>query len=175
MELVLEQTSAEGVEELKRKVKIKSEKKEALFTLKTETESIHLLLETWWPSYLVWGARSIEWWRRVDSMRWRLALKDVWRCRVVRGIQGVDEVDWLALELKGGDRGSCGLLGDMRIKVEAIENEDEVYNSLLVVKDAKRGEESKLLALNDVIAEALDDIETLETDVKILGGDDNGV
>ncbi|GJW00024.1 50S ribosomal protein L14, chloroplastic [Tanacetum coccineum] len=57
----------------------------------------------------------------------------------------------------------------------AMENDDEVYNSLLAVKDAKRGEESKLLALNDVIAEALDDIETLETDVEILGGDDNGV
>nr|GEU79321.1 hypothetical protein [Tanacetum cinerariifolium] len=57
----------------------------------------------------------------------------------------------------------------------AMENEDEVYNSLLAAKDAKRGEESKLLALNDVIAEALDDIETLETDVEILGGDDNGV
>nr|GEY58504.1 hypothetical protein [Tanacetum cinerariifolium] len=56
MELVLEQTqqgtshevlvSAEGVEELKRKVKIKSEKKEALLTLKAKTGSIHLLLET---------------------------------------------------------------------------------------------------------------------------------
>nr|GFD21505.1 hypothetical protein [Tanacetum cinerariifolium] len=57
----------------------------------------------------------------------------------------------------------------------AIENEDEVYNSLLAAKDAKHGEESNLLALNDVIAEALDDIETLETDVEILGGDDNGV
>nr|GEU45059.1 hypothetical protein [Tanacetum cinerariifolium] len=56
MELILEQTqggvshevsiSAEGVEELKRKVKIKGEKKEALFTLKAETRSIHALSET---------------------------------------------------------------------------------------------------------------------------------
>nr|GEV77965.1 hypothetical protein [Tanacetum cinerariifolium] len=35
--------------------------------------------------------------------------------------------------------------------------------------DAKRGEESKLLALNDVIAEALDDFDILEMNVKILG------
>ncbi|GJY64213.1 hypothetical protein Tco_0465673 [Tanacetum coccineum] len=56
MELILEQTqqgishevsiSAEGVEELKRKVKIKGEKKEALLTLKAETGSIHLLFYT---------------------------------------------------------------------------------------------------------------------------------
>nr|GEW55391.1 reverse transcriptase domain-containing protein [Tanacetum cinerariifolium] len=71
----------------------------------------------WWPSYLVWGARSMEWWPRVDCMRWRLALKGVWRCRVVCGIQGGDEVVWLALELKGGDGGACGLLGDVRVKV----------------------------------------------------------
>nr|GEV01298.1 hypothetical protein [Tanacetum cinerariifolium] len=56
MELVLKQTrqgtshevlvSDEGVEELKRKVKIKGEKKEAFLTIKAETGSIHLLLET---------------------------------------------------------------------------------------------------------------------------------
>nr|GEV93718.1 retrovirus-related Pol polyprotein from transposon TNT 1-94 [Tanacetum cinerariifolium] len=56
MELVLEQTqqgssyavsaSTEGVKELKRKVKIKGEKKEALHTLKAETGSIHILSET---------------------------------------------------------------------------------------------------------------------------------
>ncbi|GJR26176.1 hypothetical protein Tco_1102408 [Tanacetum coccineum] len=60
-------------------------------------------------------------------------------------------------------------------ELRAMENEDEVYNGLLAAKDAKRGEESKLVALNDLIEEALDDIETLETDVEILGGDDNGV
>nr|GEU57560.1 uncharacterized mitochondrial protein AtMg00810-like [Tanacetum cinerariifolium] len=56
MELVLEQTqqgssyevsvSTEGVEEFKRKVKIKGKKKEALLTLKAETGSIHLLSKT---------------------------------------------------------------------------------------------------------------------------------
>nr|GEU32386.1 hypothetical protein [Tanacetum cinerariifolium] len=66
--------------------------------------------------FLVWGARSVEWWPKVDSMRWRLALKGVWRCRVVRGIQGGDEVVWLALELNGGDGGTCGLLGDVVVR-----------------------------------------------------------
>nr|GEU43298.1 hypothetical protein [Tanacetum cinerariifolium] len=56
MELVLEQTqqgtsyevfvSVEGVEELKRKVKIKGDKNEALLALTAETRSIHLLSET---------------------------------------------------------------------------------------------------------------------------------
>nr|GEU31063.1 copia protein [Tanacetum cinerariifolium] len=56
MELVLEQTqqgtshevsiSAEGVEELKRNVRIKGVKKEALHTLKAETGSIHMLSKT---------------------------------------------------------------------------------------------------------------------------------
>nr|GEW40286.1 hypothetical protein [Tanacetum cinerariifolium] len=56
MELVLEQTqqgtchevlvSAEGVEESKRNVRIKGVKKEALYTLKAEPGSIHMLSET---------------------------------------------------------------------------------------------------------------------------------
>nr|GEV59159.1 hypothetical protein [Tanacetum cinerariifolium] len=57
----------------------------------------------------------------------------------------------------------------------AMKNQEEVYNGLLAVKDAKCGEKSKLMALNDLIAEALDDIDTLEPDVEILDGDDNGV
>ncbi|GJT54684.1 hypothetical protein Tco_0989738 [Tanacetum coccineum] len=60
-------------------------------------------------------------------------------------------------------------------ELQAMENQDEVYNGLLAAKDAKRGEESKLVALNDLIAKALDDIDTLEIDVEILDGDDNGV
>nr|GFC35254.1 hypothetical protein [Tanacetum cinerariifolium] len=47
--------------------------------------------------------------------------------------------------------------------------------SLLAAKDAKRGEESKLIALNDVIAEALDDIDTQEVNVEILDGENNDV
>nr|GEY94776.1 hypothetical protein [Tanacetum cinerariifolium] len=62
-------------------------------------------------------ARSMEWWPRIDSMRWRLAFKGVWRGRVVHGIKGGDEVVWLALELNGGDKGTPGLLGDVGVKV----------------------------------------------------------
>ncbi|GJU56646.1 hypothetical protein Tco_1234412 [Tanacetum coccineum] len=40
---------------------------------------------------------------------------------------------------------------------------------------AKRREESKLLALTELIAEALEDIHTVELDLEILGGDGNGV
>nr|GEX56160.1 hypothetical protein [Tanacetum cinerariifolium] len=79
------------------------------------------VLLLWWPSYLVWGARSMEWCPRVDSMRRRLALKGVWRCRVVRGTQRGDEVVWLALELKGGDGDGCGLLGGGEVVWLALE------------------------------------------------------
>ncbi|GJW78643.1 hypothetical protein Tco_0140325 [Tanacetum coccineum] len=58
-------------------------------------------------------------------------------------------------------------------ELQAMEDQDEVHDSLLAAKDAKRGEESKILALNDVIAKALNDIETLETDVEILDGENN--
>ncbi|GJY65467.1 hypothetical protein Tco_0467705, partial [Tanacetum coccineum] len=47
-------------------------------------------------------------------------------------------------------------------ELQAIEDQEEVHDSLLAAKDAKRGEEAKLVALNDVIAEALDEIDTLE-------------
>ncbi|GJZ12517.1 hypothetical protein Tco_0547747 [Tanacetum coccineum] len=53
---------------------------------------------------------------------------------------------------------------------QAMEDQEEVHDSLLAAKDAKRGEEAKLVELNDVIAEALDEIETLENNVEILDG-----
>nr|GEY76088.1 hypothetical protein [Tanacetum cinerariifolium] len=56
-----------------------------------------------------------------------------------------------------------------------MEDQDEVRDSLLAAKDAKHGEEIKLLALNDVIAEALDDTDTQEVNVKILDDENNGV
>ncbi|GJX59677.1 hypothetical protein Tco_0291067, partial [Tanacetum coccineum] len=40
----------------------------------------------------------------------------------------------------------------------------------LAAKDTKGGEEGKLLALNEVIAEASDEIETQENNVEILDG-----
>ncbi|GJY58348.1 helicase [Tanacetum coccineum] len=57
----------------------------------------------------------------------------------------------------------------------AMEDQDEVHDSLLAANDAKRGEEGKLVALNDVIAEALDEIETQEIHVEILDGAGDGV
>ncbi|GJZ15675.1 hypothetical protein Tco_0551352 [Tanacetum coccineum] len=47
--------------------------------------------------------------------------------------------------------------------------------SLLAAKDAKRGKKAKLDALNEVIAEAMDEIETQETNVEILDGALDGV
>ncbi|GJZ77089.1 hypothetical protein Tco_0641761 [Tanacetum coccineum] len=58
---------------------------------------------------------------------------------------------------------------------EAMENQDEVHDSLLAAKDTKGGEKGKLDALNEVIAEALDKIETQETNVEILDGAMDGV
>ncbi|GKC77606.1 hypothetical protein Tco_1299102 [Tanacetum coccineum] len=61
------------------------------------------------------------------------------------------------------------------IELQAMEDQDEFYDSLLAAKDAKHGEDSKLMALNDVIAESLDDIETQEANVEILDPENNGV
>nr|GEX17862.1 hypothetical protein [Tanacetum cinerariifolium] len=49
-----------------------------------------------------------------------------------------------------------------------IKDQDEVHDSLLAAKDAKRGEESKLLALHEVIVEALEKIERQGNNVEIL-------
>ncbi|GJU82852.1 hypothetical protein Tco_1285217 [Tanacetum coccineum] len=61
------------------------------------------------------------------------------------------------------------------VELQAMSDQDEVHDSLLAAKDAKRSEESKLVALNDVIAEALEDIDTQETNVKILDDENDGV
>nr|GFD36018.1 hypothetical protein [Tanacetum cinerariifolium] len=45
-------------------------------------------------------------------------------------------------------------------ELQAMEDQDEVHESLLAAKDAKRGEESKLLALHEEITEALEEIES---------------
>nr|GEU74157.1 hypothetical protein [Tanacetum cinerariifolium] len=71
-------------------------------------------------------------------------------------------------------RGCIGQLTAVVAELQAIEDQYEVHDSLLAATDAKRGEESKLSTLNDVIAEVLDDIETLETDVEIFDGENNG-
>ncbi|GJT01086.1 hypothetical protein Tco_0822255 [Tanacetum coccineum] len=60
-------------------------------------------------------------------------------------------------------------------QLQAMANQDEEHNSLLATKDAKHSEQSKLVALNDVIAEALEEIETQEANVEILDGGNDGI
>nr|GEX60843.1 hypothetical protein [Tanacetum cinerariifolium] len=57
------------------------------------------------------------------------------------------------------------------VEIKAMEDQKEIHDSLLAAKDAKRGEEAKLVALNDVIVEALDEVDTLENNVEILDGE----
>nr|GEW64896.1 hypothetical protein [Tanacetum cinerariifolium] len=54
-----------------------------------------------------------------------------------------------------------------------MEDQDEVHDSLLAAKDAKRNEESKLLALHEVIAEALEEIESQGHNVAMLDGNND--
>ncbi|GJZ63417.1 hypothetical protein Tco_0619838 [Tanacetum coccineum] len=56
----------------------------------------------------------------------------------------------------------------------AFSGETDVPN-LLSAKDAKCGEEGKLMALNDVIAEAFDEIKTQEENVQVLDAASDGV
>nr|GEU97171.1 40S ribosomal protein S19-3-like [Tanacetum cinerariifolium] len=72
-------------------------------------------------------------------------------------------------------RGCIAQMTALVVELQAMKNQDEVYNGLLAAKNAKHVEESKLVALNDLIVKALDDIDILEADVEILDGDVNGV
>nr|GFC50415.1 hypothetical protein [Tanacetum cinerariifolium] len=56
----------------------------------------------------------------------------------------------------------------------AFSGETAVPN-LLAAKDAKHSEESKLLALHEVIVEALEEIESKGNNVEILDGEHDGV
>nr|GEX09712.1 hypothetical protein [Tanacetum cinerariifolium] len=60
-------------------------------------------------------------------------------------------------------------------ELQAMDDQYESHDSLLATKDAKRGEQGKLTALNDVIVEALDKIETQETNLDILEAGSNDV
>nr|GFB44937.1 hypothetical protein [Tanacetum cinerariifolium] len=53
---------------------------------------------------------------------------------------------------------------------EAMENQEEVHDSWLAAKDARKGEQGRLDGLNEVIDDALEEIEKLETNVEILEG-----
>nr|GFA59874.1 hypothetical protein [Tanacetum cinerariifolium] len=43
-------------------------------------------------------------------------------------------------------------LNEMIAEIEAMEDQKEVYDSLICLKEDKRGENNKLMALNDLIA-----------------------
>nr|GEV77634.1 hypothetical protein [Tanacetum cinerariifolium] len=47
-------------------------------------------------------------------------------------------------------------------EMEAMEDLDEVYDSLMSLRDTKRAENDKLMLLNDVIAKAEEEIKTQE-------------
>nr|GEW00901.1 hypothetical protein [Tanacetum cinerariifolium] len=53
---------------------------------------------------------------------------------------------------------------------EATENQKQVHDSRLAAKDARRGEQGRLDGLNEMIDDALEEIEKLETNVEILEG-----
>nr|GEV98704.1 hypothetical protein [Tanacetum cinerariifolium] len=53
-------------------------------------------------------------------------------------------------------------------ELQVMEDQDEVHDRLLVAKDAKHGEESKLLALHEVIVEALEESESQGNNVEML-------
>ncbi|GKA46291.1 hypothetical protein Tco_0739174 [Tanacetum coccineum] len=72
-------------------------------------------------------------------------------------------------------RGCIGQLTAVVAEPQAMDDQDEVHDSLLAAKDAKRGKKSKVTTLNEVIAEALADIEILEMNVEILDGENNVV
>nr|GEW36556.1 hypothetical protein [Tanacetum cinerariifolium] len=61
-------------------------------------------------------------------------------------------------------------LNAVMAEFEAMENQEEVHDSWLAAKDARRGEQGRLDGLNEVIDDALKEIEKLETNVKILEG-----
>ncbi|GJT92806.1 hypothetical protein Tco_1081651, partial [Tanacetum coccineum] len=61
-------------------------------------------------------------------------------------------------------------LNAVAAEFEAIENQEEVHDSWLAAKDARRGKRGRLDGLNEVIDDALEEIEKLETNVEILEG-----
>ncbi|GJV80371.1 hypothetical protein Tco_1516241 [Tanacetum coccineum] len=66
-------------------------------------------------------------------------------------------------------------LNDMIAEMEAMEDQEEVYDNFMCLKDGKRGENNKLMALNELIAEAEEEIETKEAHVEIMDAASNSV
>ncbi|GKC75642.1 hypothetical protein Tco_1126416, partial [Tanacetum coccineum] len=51
--------------------------------------------------------------------------------------------------------------------MEAMDDQEEVYDNLVSLRDDKRAEHDKLMALNELIAEAKEDISRKETHIEI--------
>lgn len=74
-------------------------------------------------------------------------------------------------------RSCVGQLTALVAELEAMDDDDddEVREGLLAAKDSKRAEDRKLVKLNEIIAEAEEEIETLEFNAELLDGDDDDV
>ncbi|GJX00603.1 hypothetical protein Tco_0184516 [Tanacetum coccineum] len=60
-------------------------------------------------------------------------------------------------------------------EMEEIDNRDEVYDSLFCLRESKAAENNKLLALNDIIADAEEDISVKEGHVEMMDAAINSV
>ncbi|GKD40880.1 hypothetical protein Tco_1261087 [Tanacetum coccineum] len=61
-----------------------------------------------------------------------------------------------------------GRLNAMISDIEAMDDQEEVYDSLMCLRDDKRAEHNKLMALNELIAKAEEDISRKETHIEIM-------
>ncbi|GKB64259.1 hypothetical protein Tco_0920445 [Tanacetum coccineum] len=59
-------------------------------------------------------------------------------------------------------------LNAMISEMKAMDDQEEVYDSLMCLRDDKRAEHDKLMALNKLIAKAEEDISRKETHIEIL-------
>ncbi|GJZ76469.1 hypothetical protein Tco_0641141 [Tanacetum coccineum] len=59
-------------------------------------------------------------------------------------------------------------LNAMISKMEAMDDQEEVYGSLMCLRDGKHAKNNKLMALNELIDEAEEDINTKEAHVEII-------
>ncbi|GKD16525.1 hypothetical protein Tco_1205683 [Tanacetum coccineum] len=53
-------------------------------------------------------------------------------------------------------------------EMEALEDKGEVYDTLMYLRDDKRGENTKLMGLNDLITQAEEEIESKEAHVEMI-------
>ncbi|GJR79580.1 hypothetical protein Tco_0150365 [Tanacetum coccineum] len=63
----------------------------------------------------------------------------------------------------------------MITEMEAMPDQDEVYDSLMCLRDDRRAENNKLMVLNEVIAEVLEDIVVKESHLEIMDATINNV